>query len=261
MDLVWLSVMSVKAVIFDLGDTLINYGRVDADGLLGAAARLSYDYLVQQVEGAAEKVGGFERYRRKTVWAIKWRYLWSHLTDREFDAQHLLERTLQKVGLEVGRADLEELAWLWYEPLAERATIEPDLHEQLGTLREMGLKLAIISNTFSPPSVLDRHLDKLDLLRFFDFRQYSSITVFRKPDRRIFELTLKQLGTGAEEAVMVGDKIRPDIKGALRAGLRPVFKRNSVNRSKRLSEGITEISRIGELPGLIRKWNGDDKKF
>ncbi|MCK5114919.1 MAG: HAD-IA family hydrolase, partial [Phycisphaerae bacterium] len=146
-------------------------------------------------------------------------------------------------------------AWLWYKPLAEVATIEPDLHEQLEKLREMGLKLAIISNTFSPPSVLDRHLDKLDLLKFFDFRQYSSVTVFRKPDRRIFDLTLKQLGTTAAEAVMVGDKIRPDIKGALRAGLRPVFKRNRVNHAKRLSESIAQISRIGELPGLIRKWN------
>ena len=253
--------MAIKTVIFDLGDTLINYGRVDVDDLLGAAARLSFDYLEQQVAGAAEKVGGFERYRRSTVWAIKWRYLWSNLTDREFDAQHLLERTLRKEGLEVGRADLEELAWLWYEPLAKMSTIEPDLHEQLGALREMGLKLAIISNTFSPPSVLDRHLDELDLLRFFDFRQYSSVTIFRKPDRRIFDLTLKQLGAAADEAVMVGDKIRPDIKGALGAGLRPVFKRNSVNRAKRLSEGITEISRIGELPGLIRKWNDDDKKF
>ena len=39
--------MAIEAVLFDLGDTLIDYGKVDIDSLLDEAARLSYDYLVK----------------------------------------------------------------------------------------------------------------------------------------------------------------------------------------------------------------------
>jgi HAD superfamily hydrolase (TIGR01549 family) len=247
------SIMALKVVLFDLGDTLINYGKVDVEALLTEAAHLTHRYLLE-CTGEQETLRNFRQYYRRTVTSIKWRYFWSNVTQREFNGLVLLERNLGKMGIQVSREHLEELSWLWYKPLSEKATIEGNLHEHLQRLRDIALELAIISNTFSPPSVLDRHLEQLDLLRFFPVRQYSSVTVFRKPDRRIFELTLRRLNVSASEAVMVGDRMRQDIKGAQRLGITGVFKRNSINGRKKIANDIPVIETIAELPELIGGW-------
>ena len=119
----------------------------------------------------------------------------------------------------------------------------------------MSLKLAIISNTFLPSLVLDRHLEQFDLLRFFPVRTYYSDTFFRKPDRRIYEITLERLGVSAEAAVMVGDKLREDVKGPARLGIKTVFKRGCNNRRKRVPSHVPVIDNIAELPALIRSRN------
>jgi hypothetical protein len=48
--------------------------------------------------------------------------------------------------------------------------------------------------------VLDRHLRACDLLEFFPVRVYSSETVHRKPDGRIYGRALERLGVEAGEA-------------------------------------------------------------
>ena len=176
---------------------------------------------------------------------------------REFNAQLLLDHRLRRMGLPISPAQLDELSWLWYKPAGDLATMDPQLHHHLQCLQDMSLKLAIVSNTFSPPSVLDRHLKQFDLLRFFPVRQYSSEIVYRKPHPRIFQITLQKLGVCASEAVMVGDRIREDIKGASRIGIRAVLKKAYTNESKDAKGHVCVIKQIAELPDLISRWQGE----
>jgi len=246
--------MAIRAVLFDLGETLLHYGSLDTNVVLREAAELSYRFLVDRLASAPRRLG-FQQYRRRTVWAIKWRYLWSNVTNREFNGLRLLKRVLRRLNLALSPADLLELGWLWYKPLADRATIDPALPEHLERLTGMGLRLAIVSNTFSPPAVLDRQLRNLDLLRFFPVRLYSSMTVFRKPDPRIFTRTLRELAVAPAEAVMVGDRLRQDITGARRAGIRPVLLRPRPHAARRAPPHVTVIEQIAELPELVAWWN------
>ena len=119
----------------------------------------------------------------------------------------------------------------------------------------MSLDLAIISNTFSPAAVIDRHLLQLDLLRFFPLRQYSSVTIFRKPDRRIFLDTLQKLALTPDQAVMFCDRLREDIRGAQRLGIKVVLKHGLNNQNKKFNRNnIPVIHSMAELPDLIRNW-------
>jgi len=244
--------MPIKAIIFDLGETLLNYGKVDADELFGQGAHLTYEYL-QQISGGADNLPPFKRYHRRHWLSIRWHYAISVLTRREFDCLALLEGKAQAMGLGLDERQLQELAWLWYKPLGDAATIEPELHRYLQELVDMSLKLAIISNTFLPPAVLDRQLEKFDLLRFFPVRQYSSAIGYRKPDRRIYQRALDLLGVGPAAAIMVGDKLSEDIKGPGKLGIAGVYKRGANNQQQKLSPGIPVISSIAELPELIKK--------
>ena len=245
--------MTIKAVIFDLGETLLNYDASDINGLFHQGARLTYDYL-GELAGSTDKMGSFSQYYRRHIISIKWHYLWSYLTSREFDCLAMLDQKARALGVRLDNDQLQELAWLWYQPLGETVSIEPDLKKQLKALQDMHLKLAIISNTFLPPAVLDRHLRSLNLIDFFPIRIYSSAAIVRKPHRRIYQMALEQLKIQPSEAVMVGDKIREDIKGSLRVGIKAILKRGRVNHSKRLFHNVPEIKTIAELPALIGSW-------
>jgi putative hydrolase of the HAD superfamily len=242
--------MKIEAVLFDLGETLLNYGRINANALFRDGARLTYDYLHRQEPGVA--LPNFSAYYWRHILSIKARYFWSNVVGREFDCLKLLEQKTTRGGYRLDAGQLKELAYLWYKPLGECANVEPDLHETLATLQHMGLKLGIISNTFLPGAVLDRHLAGRDLLKFFPVRVYSSETIFRKPDRRIYQRALERMGVSASSSVMVGDRVREDIRGAMRAGLQPVMKRGPYTRDRFLRNSVPAIERIAELPAVIQ---------
>ena len=96
-------------------------------------------------------------------------------------------------------------------------------------------------------------MEKLDLLRFFDSRIYSSDTIFRKPHRRIYQIAVKSLGVRGFETIMVGDKLRQDVRGPGRIGALGIFKRGITNRKKRVPSDVLVIENISELPDLIKQ--------
>lgn len=57
----------------------------------------------------------------------------------------------------------------------------------------------------------------------FEFIITSSNYIFRKPNKRIFDLALEKVGLGPDEVWYIGDQYECDVKGALNAGLLPVW--------------------------------------
>ena len=189
----------VRAVLFDLGDTLIDFEPMDTRAIFRSAARDSHKFLLAR--GGA--LPPFEQYCKSQFASIRWAYFWAKLRGREFNSLRLLEQYCARLGLALAPVDLAELAWIWYAPVTRHAGIEDDLPETLAALVSAGLALGIVSNTFVPGVVIDRHLDALGLRDFFVARLYSSEAVYRKPDRRIFDLALKQLGVVPAETMFV----------------------------------------------------------
>lgn len=244
---------TVQAVLFDLGETLLLFGRLKATDLFEQAARCSYAYLKQ----LGQPIGRFGIYRFWNLWGIRLHLLASYLTGSDFDSLSILKRYGRKKGLTLSESEWEELNWQWYRPLAEKARIEPQTAETLDTLRRMGLRLGIQSNTFIHGSSLDRHLRQVGLLEFFDLRLYSYQFSFRKPDPRIFAEAARRLQTQPHQIAFVGDRMDKDVRGALRAGMIPVLKEAYTNRKKRVPAGVFRIQYLSELPDLIKRLNKD----
>lgn len=244
----------VKGILFDLGDTLIDFGEVDTLELFEQGARLTYDYLKQ----LGQPLPSFARYHRRQLRAIRWAYLKSRLTRREFNSMDLLGRLSERMGQNLSSAQFEQLGWLWYEPLSRQSTVESDLPDVLASFTAAGLKLAIISNTFIPGDVLDRHLRQLDLLRFFPVRIYSCDVRYRKPHPRIFRMALRELSLKPGEGVFVGDSLPADMKGAARAGMITVLKDPAGRKHQRHVRPDHVISRLNELPAIVSLYNSHD---
>jgi len=242
----------VKGILFDLGDTLLDFGKVDISSLFEAGAKLAYGYLEQ----FKLPLPSFRRYHRQQLWAIRWSYLKSRFTRREFNALDILGWLSERMGYTLTREQTVELAWLWYQPLSQCATVEDGLREMLASLRDAGLRLGIVSNTFVPSEVLDRHLDRERLLEYLPVRVYSCDAGIRKPDPQVFRIALQRAGLEADETIFVGDSPQADAAGARRAGMISVLKDPDARCDDAGNVADHRIARITELTKIVAKYNG-----
>jgi len=241
----------IKAVLFDFGETLLNFGKVNTTRLFREGAGLSYDFL----QGLGQYAGSFNYYCWRNLIALRLRRLLSSITKKDFNSLVLLRGIGTKKGIKLDRQQWRYFAWLWYEPLSRVAKAEPKVKETLTKLKELGLALGIVSNTFVNGSSLDKHLEQSGILDFFPVRLYSYEFDFRKPDIRIFKAAAEQIGVKPENILFVGDRIDKDIKPAIKTGMTAVLKAAYTNAGKKTPKGAWKITHLAELPGLIEKIN------
>lgn len=243
----------IKAVLFDLGETLVNFGRFNTTGLFRQGARLSYDFL----KSCGQPVGNFHYYCWRNLIFLRIRGWISNITKNDFNSLVLLRGFGTKKGIKLDKQQWQHFAWLWYEPLSKISQVEPKIKETLTALKKLGLKLGIVSNTFITSSSLEKHLEQLGILDFFSVRMYSYEFDFRKPDVRIFKIAAERIGEMLENIMFVGDRINMDIEPAAKMGMHAVLKEAYTNTGKKIPKGVWKINQLHELPGLIEKINGE----
>ncbi len=241
----------IKAVLFDLGETLVNFGKIKAGRLFRQGARLSYDFL----KSCGQPVGNFQYYRWRNLLALRIRHLLSNITKNDFNSLALLRGIGIKKGIRLDGQKWRQFAWLWYEPLSKVATTEPKIKETLTALKNSGLKLGIVSNTFVNGCSLEKHLQQIGILDFFTVRLYSYEFDFRKPDVRIFKAAAERIGETVENILYIGDRIDKDIRPAIKSGMQAALKTAYTNAGKKIPKGAWKINHLSELPDLIEKIN------
>jgi HAD superfamily hydrolase (TIGR01509 family) len=241
----------IKGILFDLGDTLLDFGRVDVASVFEAGARLAYDYLKK----LDQPLPPFAKFHRRQLWAFRWSYFKSRFTRREFNSLDVIGRLSLRMGHDLTDEQMAEMAWMWYEPLSRCATVEEGTRETLLKFRDEGLLLGLVSNTFVPGTILDRHLRQLGLLELLPIRVYSCDVRYRKPHRNIFDEALRQAGLLPAETLFVGDSPHADIKGANRAGLVPVLKDPDGRYAKASVKSLHRIRCLAELEQIVVQYN------
>ncbi len=137
-----------------------------------------------------------------------------------------------------------------YDLFSEAKTwkLYPETRETLFSLKEMNLRLGIISNFDSRLFAL---LEGLGIKEFFESVVASTSAGAAKPSKKIFEKALKIYGLEPGEALHVGDSYEIDFIGAQNAGVGAVL----IDRSgdeKHHDVGHTIIPRLDKLIDLCR---------
>ena len=242
----------IKAVIFDLGETILNFGRVSTVSLFREGAKLSYDYL----KSTGQKVGNFEIYCWRNLLALRFRNLISAITGNDFNSSAFLRNIGVKRGIKLDGDQWRHFAWLWYEPLSKVAKIEPDIKQTLTALKKANLKLGILSNTFVNSYSIEKQLEEIGILDFFSVRLYSYEFDFRKPDLRIFKIAAEKIGEALENIMYIGDRVDKDAVPTLKLGMKSVIKTAYTNTGKTIPSKSFKINNLSELPELVQKING-----
>ncbi|MEO2241373.1 MAG: TIGR02253 family HAD-type hydrolase [Euryarchaeota archaeon] len=131
----------------------------------------------------------------------------------------------------------------------------PDVIPTLMKLREMGLKLGVVTSGLAVKQW--EKLIRLGLHHFFHTVIISEEIGVEKPHPRIFLEAARRLRVKPEECVFVGDRPDRDIRGANRVGMVTVRIRKGRYRDREpKDEGEVpdfEISRLGELLDVVRR--------
>ncbi|MCK4781239.1 MAG: HAD family hydrolase [Candidatus Lokiarchaeota archaeon] len=98
--------------------------------------------------------------------------------------------------------------------------IDPETLPLLEVLKNKK-SIALITNFDHPPHIYSV-LSKYKLAKYFDFTAISREIGYKKPDPKIFHITLENIGLEPDEVVFIGDS-KEDVEGANNAGIKPIF--------------------------------------
>jgi putative hydrolase of the HAD superfamily len=134
---------------------------------------------------------------------------------------------------------LEHDFWMRYDT---HCVLDDDVDHTLTTLRQRGLKLAVVTNGGAERQ--QRKLDALGISGCFDAILISEVEGVRKPDPEIFARALDRCHVEASNALFVGDHPEVDVGGAVQAGLHAVWK---VTPYWRCGFDVPFIHRLSEI--------------
>ena len=118
---------------------------------------------------------------------------------------------------EIGRVYAD--SFLDYPPPAHTAAATA-----LQAVRDMGLRIGLISNTGMTPGATFRvYLRNNGLLDYFEVLTFSDEVKMSKPAPEIFLMTLRSLNAAPSQTIHVGDSVRNDVAGARQCGLKTVW--------------------------------------
>ncbi|MHC1789052.1 HAD family hydrolase [Solidesulfovibrio sp.] len=142
------------------------------------------------------------------------------------------------------------LAELYRGISLNRLELYPEVREVLDELRQR-YRLAALSDAQTAWAVPEMRLVGIE--GYFFPIVVSGDLGYRKPDPRIYALTLRRMHLRPEEVVFVGNDMYRDIYGARQAGLRTVF--FATGQGQQRMDGVEahyNIYRFGELRNAIR---------
>jgi phosphoglycolate phosphatase len=171
--------MTAPALLFDLDGTLVD----TAPDLLAALN------AVLQAEG------------RTQIAPATLRQMVGH------GARFLIQRAMAATGLPLEGADLLRLTDTFIahsrDHIADSSVAFAGVEETLSLLKAEGARLAVLTN--KPQTLAVPLLRELRLWDYFDFVCGSGRYSYNKPDARVVDHVLQELGAARERAVVIGD--------------------------------------------------------
>lgn len=224
----------IKAVIFDLDNTLIDFMKMKkasvnaaVDAMISAGIKMSKDEATKALYELYDKFG------------IEYQQIF----------QKFLKKTSKKVDYKILAAGIVAYRKVQTSFLEPYGSVVPTLLR----LREQGFKLAIVSD--APRLRAWLRLVEMKLQDFFDVVVCHEDTNHYKPSSLPFLKALKKLKLKPEECLMVGDWPERDIKGAKQLGIKTAFAKYGAVREIENSGADFVINNISEILKIVGKIN------
>jgi putative hydrolase of the HAD superfamily len=247
--------MVLGAVIFDLGDTLwpLQY----ETAIWPRVRELMIDDFCRLSGETPEQAGETVDSLRRSVGRILADTFLGDSYD-QLSLHYYVEQALSEIGLE-GDDLVEAVCQAFFMAEHRHADVRVDKEtvDLLRSLKDSGLLVGMVSNTFSPGHFHQLALNRCGAARWIDAPVYSTDLRCRKPDPRIYRHCLQLLGVTPEEALFIGDRLKEDVKGPQQVGMQAALYRRY--RGEEPTEEIVPqfvLASPAEVLDVVRNLNG-----
>lgn len=233
-----------KMILFDYGQTLVSEAKFDGvrgrRAVLEFAVENKYNRTAEEIQREADAInhelGRFDPARR---------HLFQVEVPNHMFTGYLYES--QGIRLSISGNELDRVFWDAASPGKPTQGIE----DFLKFLKEQGIRTGVISNISYSGKALQERICSLLPDNEFEFILATSEYLYRKPNRRIFELALQKTGLGAEDVWYVGDQYECDIVGAKGAGLTPLWYIGAIDMAYVPKDDVLTVTNWEEAKELL----------
>ncbi len=204
---------AVRAVLCDLDDTLFDHTHATRVALSG----VQDDEPALGCWPAAE----LERRHAEILEVMHQEVLAGRLSIEDARSERFRRLLLDADGSGAACDRAPGLARLYRSEYERAWRTVPGALDLVAAIKRAGLALAVVTNNIASEQRMKMARCGLDA--FVDALITSEEIGATKPDVRIFEAALSQLGAKPHQAVMIGDAWQTDILGARAAGVRPIW--------------------------------------
>lgn len=151
---------------------------------------------------------------------------------------------------------LEELTEFWFANFGQCAVVMPKAEQVLQQLVVEGYQLAIISNGGHETRL--NIIEGLGISHYFQHIISSGGFGISKPNPKIFQYAVAQLGLKPEQCVYIGDHPINDVQGAKNAGLHAIWMQGFHELEELIQPNIQHLT---EIPFIIQQLNTSFKPY
>lgn len=237
----------IRAVLFDLGDTLM-CASGDWLPVLERADRSAVDVLCKNGLGL-----DCNHFHEEFKARLKHYYTERDSKQIETSTTEVLRELLSEKGYhDVPPALIRAAMDARYRISQSNWELVDDARQTLKQLKADGYRLGIVSNAGDNKDVLQL-VEKFEIEPYFDFVLTSAACGWRKPHPRIFEVSLAHWDFSPDEVAMVGDKLEADVAGANQTGIFSIW----VRRYARIPDQISptpsaQAERLWEIINIAK---------
>jgi 2-haloacid dehalogenase len=194
--------MSYRALLFDLDDTLIDFGK---------GQQIALDQTCHELfpsDRRAEIKKQFQQINHA---------LWDLVSTGQMTPSRLKNERFEKL-VELMKLDLEPhlIARKYETYLGEQVIWFPGVPESLSHFKRR-YKAGVVTNGLT--NVQKQKYEKGQMHSYFDCFVISESVGVSKPDKRIFEIAFEEMGIAPHETLMIGDSLENDYQGAMNCGM------------------------------------------
>lgn len=235
-----------KMILFDYGQTLVNERAFDGvkgtEAVLRYAVKNKYGKTAQEIQEAANRIN-----RELGRFDPKKRHLFQIEVPNSMFTAYLYAS--QGVELSIGSEEVDRIFW----DAASPGTPTEGMADFLKLLRQKNIRTGVISNISYCGKVVEERIRACLPEHEFEFILATSEYMYRKPNRRIFELALEKAELSAEDVWYIGDQYECDIVGAAGAGLFPVWYQGAMDLTWEPKEDVLTVQSWDELQEILEK--------
>lgn len=212
--------LNPKAVIFDLGATIIEYPSEIWEEVSVECVGNARQVLVEEGHDLPPAEDFYKAYAE-----IRDEYRRSAAdTLVEWNVLQVARRLMKRAGVEPSEEMVRKFFDAYYLKVRPHVFAFEDAREILERIRDRYGTVGLISNTVFPERAHLSELERFGLIEFFAFTVFSSTFGLRKPHRDIFYHGANLAGFAPAECVYIGDRYLEDVQGPQEIGMPAILK-------------------------------------